>query len=129
MAKILIAEDESSVRSLIRLTLESGQTEIFEADNGADAVDVARRELPELIFLDWSMPGLSGIEVCVALRDDPATAQIKIVMLTARSDGRDRVAGLDAGADVYITKPFSPLQLLDKVVEVLGPGALSAPPP
>lgn len=129
MAKILIAEDESSVRSLIRLTLESGQTEIFEADNGADAVDVARRELPELIFLDWSMPGLSGIEVCVALRDDPATAQIKIVMLTARSDGRDRVAGLDAGADEYITKPFSPLQLLDKVVEVLGPGALSAPPP
>lgn len=128
MSKILIAEDEASVRSLIRMTLDSGQTEIIEVDNGTFAVELARRELPELIFLDWSMPGLSGIQVCRMLRDDPVTAHIKIVMLTARSDNRDRLAGFDAGADDYITKPFSPLQLLDKVVEVLGPGALSAQP-
>lgn len=127
MSKILIAEDDGSVRSLIRMTLDGGQTEILEVDNGTCAVEVARRELPELIFLDWSMPGLSGIEVCQALRGDPATAQVKIVMLTARSDEEDRVAGLGAGADEYITKPFSPIELLDKVVEVLGPGALERP--
>jgi two-component system, OmpR family, phosphate regulon response regulator PhoB len=124
VAKILIAEDEGSVRSLIRMTLDSGQTEMLEVDNGACAVEVARRELPQLVFLDWSMPGMSGIEVCRALRDDPATAQIKVVMLTSRADDRDRLAGFEAGVDDYITKPFSPLQLLDKVIEVLGPDAL-----
>jgi two-component system phosphate regulon response regulator PhoB len=127
VAKILIAEDDGAVRSLIRMTLDSGQTDILEVDDGTTALALARSELPELIFLDWSMPGSSGIEVCRALRDDPETAQIKVVMLTARSDSSDRQAGLDAGADDYITKPFSPLQLLDKVTEVLGPDALIAP--
>ena len=127
MAKILIADDDGAVRSLIRMTLDSGQTEILEVDDGTTALELARRELPELIFLDWSMPGSSGIEVCRALRDDPETAQIKVVMLTARSESSDREAGLAAGADDYITKPFSPLQLLDKVIEVLGPNALIAP--
>jgi CheY-like chemotaxis protein len=127
MAKILIAEDNRAVRSLIRMTLDAGQTEILEVEDGTEALEVARRELPELIFLDWSMPGSSGIEVCRALRGDPETAQIKVVMLTARSDKRDREAGFAAGADDYITKPFSPVQLLDKVIEVLGPGALIAP--
>ena len=126
MAKILIAEDEASVRSLIRLTLDSGQTEIFEVEDGASAIEVALRELPELLFLDWGMPGKSGIEVCRALREAPETEGMKIVMLTARSDDRDRLAGLEAGVDDYITKPFSPVQVLDKVIEVLGPDALIA---
>ena len=126
MAKIVIAEDEPSVRSLIRLTLDSGQMEIFEVADGASAIEVALRERPELLFLDWGMPGQTGIEVCRALRRDPRTEGIKIVMLTARSDNGDRLAGLEAGADDYITKPFSPLQLLDKVIEVLGPEALIA---
>jgi DNA-binding response OmpR family regulator len=123
-SKILIAEDEASVRSLIRLTLDSGQTEIFEVADGASAVEVALRERPELLFLDWGMPGQSGIEVCRALRAAPPTESMKIVMLTARSDVGDRSAGFDAGVDDYITKPFSPIQLLDKVIEVLGPEAL-----
>ena len=127
MAKILIAEDDAAVRSLIRMTLDSGQTEILEVEDGTAALELARKELPELIFLDWSMPGSTGIEVCRALRENPETAQIKVVMLTARSDSRDREAGFEAGADDYITKPFSPLQLLDKVTEVLGPDALIAP--
>jgi CheY-like chemotaxis protein len=127
MAKILIAEDDGAVRSLIRMTLDSGQTQILEVDDGSAALELARSELPELIFLDWSMPGASGIEVCRALRDDPETARIKVVMLTARSESSDREVGLAAGADDYITKPFSPLQLLDKVTEVLGPDALIAP--
>ena len=126
MAKIVIAEDEPSVRSLIRLTLDSGQMEIFEVADGASAIEVALRERPELLFLDWGMPGQTGIEVCRALRRDPRTEGIKIVMLTARSANGDRLAGLEAGADDYITKPFSPLQLLDKVIEVLGPEALIA---
>ena len=126
MARILIAEDEPSVRSLIRLTLDSGQMEIFEVADGASAIEVALRERPELLFLDWGMPGQTGIEVCRALRRDPRTEGIKIVMLTARSANGDRLAGLEAGADDYITKPFSPLQLLDKVIEVLGPEALIA---
>jgi two-component system phosphate regulon response regulator PhoB len=70
------------------------------------------------------MPGKSGIEVCRALREAPETEGMKIVMLTARSDDRDRLAGLEAGVDDYITKPFSPVQVLDKVIEVLGPDAL-----
>jgi two-component system, OmpR family, phosphate regulon response regulator PhoB len=127
VAKILIAEDDGAVRSLIRMTLDSGQTEIFEVDDGDAALELARSELPELIFLDWSMPGTSGIEVCRVLRNDPQTARIKVVMLTARSERSDREEGFAAGADDYITKPFSPLQLLDKVTEVLGPDALIAP--
>ena len=125
-AKILIAEDDAAVRSLIRITLDSGRVEILEVEDGAAAIATARRERPELLFLDWGMPGRSGIEVCRALRRDPETARTKIVMLTARSDDRDRLAGLEAGADDYITKPFSPVELLDKTVEVLGPGALIA---
>jgi DNA-binding response OmpR family regulator len=124
MAKILIAEDDRAVRSLIRMTLDSGVSKILEVEDGEAALEVAHAELPELIFLDWSMPGSDGLEVCRALRDDARTARIKIVMLTARSDDEDRQAALEAGADDYITKPFSPLELLDKVIEVLGPGAL-----
>jgi len=127
MAKILIAEDDGAVRALIHMTLDSGQTEILEVDDGTAALEAAREELPELIFLDWSMPGSTGIEVCRALREDPATAQIKVVMLTARTDRGDREAGFAAGVDDYITKPFSPVQLLDKVLEVLGPDGLIAP--
>ena len=88
------------------MTLDSGQTEILEVEDGTQALLVARRELPELIFLDWSMPGSSGIEVCRALRADPATAEIKVMMLTARSDAHDREEGYAAGVDEYITKPF-----------------------
>lgn len=123
-AKILIAEDDAAVRALIAVTLDSGRTQVLEVEDGTAALEVARSELPELIFLDWSMPGSSGIEVCRALRSDRRTAQIKVVMLTARSDDRDRVEALAEGADDYITKPFSPRQLLDKVIEVLGTDAL-----
>jgi two-component system phosphate regulon response regulator PhoB len=127
VAKILIAEDDLALRSLIKVTLNSGRTPILEAEDGMTALELARREEPDLIFLDWSMPGTNGIDVCRALRDDPQTAGIKIVMVTSRSDEEDRMAGFEAGADDYITKPFSPVQLLDKVIEVLGPEALVGP--
>jgi two-component system phosphate regulon response regulator PhoB len=124
MAKILIAEDDPTVRALIQMTLDSGVTEILEVEDGKAALTVANEQLPELIFLDWSMPGSDGLAVCRALRDEPRTADIKIVMLTARADEEDRVEAFEAGADDYITKPFSPVQLLDKVIEVLGADAL-----
>jgi DNA-binding response OmpR family regulator len=124
MAKVLIADDQPHLRRLVRLTLESGRFEIFEAPDGEVALDVARREHPDLLFLDWTMPGIPGVEVCRRLRDDPATEAIRIVMLTARSQPADREIARAMGVDDYITKPFSPIELLEKVREVLGPEAL-----
>ena len=124
MPKVLIADDQANMRALVRLTLETGRFEIFEAHDGDVALEVARREQPDLVFLDWTMPGMPGVEVCRALRDDPATADMRIVMLTARSQSEDRETAQAMGADDYITKPFSPIQLLEKVRDVLGPEAL-----
>ena len=124
MAKVLIADDQPTMRQLVRLTLESGHFEILEAPDGDAALEIARAERPDLLFLDWTMPGMAGIEVCRALREDPATAGIRIVMLTARSQDSDRAQAQEMGADDYITKPFSPIQLLEKVRDVLGPEAL-----
>jgi DNA-binding response OmpR family regulator len=125
MARILIAEDDPNIRSLIRLTLDSGRVEIVEVGDGISALESARAHAPDLVFLDWGMPGRSGIEVCKALRAQPDTAGARIVMITARGQYEDRLAGLAAGADDFITKPFSPIVLLDKVAEALGPGALA----
>src|SRR3954469_8888416 len=124
MAKVLIADDQANMRALVRLTLETGHFEIFEAHDGDVALEIARRERPDLVFLDWTMPGIPGIEVCRALRDDPATAGMRIVMLTARPQAENRERAQAMGADHYITKPFSPMQLLEKVRDVLGPEAL-----
>ena len=124
MAKVLIADDQANMRQLVRLTLETGRFQIFEAPDGESALAVARREQPDLVFLDWTMPGLPGVEVCRALRDDPAHDCMRIVMLTARSQTEDRETARAVGADDYITKPFSPIELLEKVRDVLGPEAL-----
>jgi DNA-binding response OmpR family regulator len=124
MAKVLIADDQANMRRLVRLTLETGRFEIFEAPDGDAALEVARRERPDLVFLDWTMPGLPGVEVCRALRDDPAHDGMRIVMLTARSQHGDREMAHEMGVDDYITKPFSPIELLEKVRDVLGPEAL-----
>jgi DNA-binding response OmpR family regulator len=124
MAKVLIADDQANMRQLVRLTLETGHFEIFEAPNGDAALEVARREQPDLVFLDWTMPGLAGVEVCRALRDDRRHDGMRIVMLTARSQQEDRETAREVGADDYITKPFSPIRLLEKVRDVLGPEAL-----
>jgi DNA-binding response OmpR family regulator len=124
MAKVLIADDQPNMRQLVRLTLETGQFEILEAPDGDTALEVARAEVPDLLFLDWTMPGMAGVEVCRALREDPATAGMRIVMLTARSQDADREHAKAMGADDYITKPFSPIELLEKVRDVLGPEAL-----
>ena len=119
MRTLLIADDESGVRALVRMTLESGEYDIVEASNGNDALRLAQESAPDLMFLDVMMPGLSGVEVCKTLKSDPTTSGIRIVLLTAKAQDADREEGLAAGADDYFTKPFSPLSLIGKVDEVL----------
>ena len=128
--KLLIADDEPSVRSLVHVTLEGDEHTIFEASDGVEALEVARSEHPNLVLLDIMMPKLDGLTVCRAIKSDPATSGTVVVMLTAQAQDRDRDQGLAAGADDYFTKPFSPLALLNMVERVRkarpGPGG-SAP--
>jgi two-component system phosphate regulon response regulator PhoB len=119
MKTILLADDEPNLRTLVHTTLEDSQYDILEAANGVDALELARSKRPDLLVLDWMMPGMSGIDVAKHLRGDPATAHIPIIMLTARGQEKDREQGLAAGALAYLVKPFSPLELLEKVKEVL----------
>lgn len=118
MRKLLIADDEEGIRKLVRMTLQRDSFEIIEATDGEEALELAREHLPELLLLDVAMPGLSGLDVCKALKSDPATAGITIVMLTAQAQQSDVDRGQEAGADDYFTKPFSPVSLLRKVDEV-----------
>ncbi|MDQ4005843.1 MAG: response regulator [Actinomycetota bacterium] len=119
MRKLLIADDEEGVRSLVRMTLNVDSYEILEARDGNEALEVARRERPDIVLLDVMMPGQSGVEVCRALKADRATAGTSIILLTAKAQEEDRAEGLAAGADDYFTKPFSPLGLIAKVEEAL----------
>jgi two-component system phosphate regulon response regulator PhoB len=119
MKKILLADDESNLRTLVHTTLEDSEYEILEATNGTEALEMAKKERPDLLVLDWMMPGLSGIEVAKLLRDDPDTADIPIIMLTARGQEKDREKVKALGAYAYLLKPFSPLQLLEKVRDAL----------
>jgi DNA-binding response OmpR family regulator len=102
------------------MTLDTGAYEIIEASDGEAALALAREHRPDLLLLDIMMPKLSGFEVCQALKENPATAGITIVMLTARAQESDRTHGEETGADDYFTKPFSPVALLRKVEDVLG---------
>ena len=123
MRKLLIADDEAGVRSLVRMTLEADSYTILEAADGDEALEIARREHPDLIFLDVMMPGTDGVEVCRAIKADPRTAGTTVIMLTAKAQDADREQGLAAGADDYFTKPFSPVSLMMKVEEVLAGAA------
>jgi CheY-like chemotaxis protein len=122
---VLVVDDDPFIRKLIVTTLEDvANVELHEASDGVQAVDLAQRERPALVFLDVDMPGLDGIEVCRRLRADPVTGEATIVMLTAaHGDGVEREAE-EAGADLFLTKPFSPLDLL-RLVDALGGQATS----
>ncbi len=113
---ILIVEDQPDIRKLIRMTLDFGDYEVHEADNGEAGLHLARAIRPNLLLLDVMMPGLlDGYQVCRAIKGDPWTAAIPVVMLTARGQQADFAEGLAAGAQAYLTKPFSPLELIDTV--------------
>lgn len=118
-ANILLVEDEPAIQELIAFNLTQAGHNVLRAATAEAAMTLVKNALPDLVLLDWMLPGASGIEVAKRLRADERTRQIPIIMLTARSDEHDKISGLDAGADDYITKPFSPRELLARIKAVL----------
>lgn len=120
MRKILIVDDEEKVRKLVEVTLSVGGLEILHASSGDEALRVARESRPDIILLDIMMPGaLDGFDVCRVLKDDPDTKDIYVIMLTAKGQEADKKRGLALGADDYFVKPFSPMELMDKIDAIL----------
>lgn len=119
MKKVLIVEDQPDVRDLIRITLELEHFEIHEAPDGMAGLAEAQRLRPDLVLLDIMMPGLDGLQLCHRLKSDPALKRTRVVMLTARDQAADRRQASQAGADHYLVKPFSPLELLSVVNRLL----------
>jgi two-component system, OmpR family, phosphate regulon response regulator PhoB len=117
--RVLIAEDDDSLRTLIRLSVDIGDLDIDEAPDGETAIVMAHENPPDIALLDWAMPGLTGLDVCRALRADPRSANALIVVVTARVLRGDREEALEAGADHYLGKPFSPVELLEIVRHAL----------
>lgn len=122
MTTVLIVDDEPNIVHLVRITLEDSRVRIFEASDGATAVHQAIEVRPDLILLDVDLPDVSGLDVCRRLKTQERLADTKIVMLTAAAQKDDVARGLAAGADEYLTKPFSPVRLL-ALVEHLIPEA------
>ena len=116
---ILVVEDESALVTLLKYNLEKEGFSVAAARDGEEGVLMARESKPDLILLDWMLPLLSGIEVCRQLRRRPETRAIPIIMLTARGEEGDKLRGLDSGADDYVTKPFSPTELVARIRAVL----------
>ena len=117
--KILIVEDEPDIVELLVYNLDQAGFKTEAVFNGADALDRAKIEPPDLVLLDLLLPEVDGLEVCRTLKRDPETAGIPIIMLTAKGEAIDRIVGLELGADDYITKPFSPREVLLRVRAVL----------
>jgi len=117
--RVLICDNEDVMRSLVRDSLAEGEFELLEARDGDQALQLARAEHPDLILLDLMMPGRSGLDVLRELRNDPALADIAVVMLSARALPPDREAVAAAGADYFLAKPFSPMRLVALVDELL----------
>jgi two-component system, OmpR family, phosphate regulon response regulator PhoB len=118
-AKILLVEDEPAIQELLAFNVAQCGFQAIQASDASSALAQIGRELPDMILLDWMLPGTSGVELARRLRADQRTRNIPIIMLTARTDERDKVLGLEAGADDYITKPFSPRELMARIRAVL----------
>ncbi len=118
-AKILVIEDEQAVREMLFYALNKEDFEVREAATGKIALDILKKYNIDLILLDWMLPGQAGIEISKKLRSMPETKNIPIIMLTAKSDESDKVLGLESGADDYITKPFSPKELVARIKALL----------
>jgi len=112
---ILVVEDESALVTLLRYNLEREGFRVAEARDGEEALLMAREQKPDLVLLDWMLPLLSGLEVCRQLRRMAETRGVPIIMLTARGEEGDKLRGLDSGADDYVTKPFSPSELIARI--------------
>jgi two-component system phosphate regulon response regulator PhoB len=116
---VLVVEDEPAIQDLIAVNLEHAGHRVVRALDGETALRVVKAELPDLLLIDWMLPGMSGIALARMLRQDERSRQVPIILLTARGDESDKVAGLEAGADDYVTKPFSPRELLARIKAVL----------
>ena len=121
-SKILIVDDEEDILTLLEYNLEKAGFKVISADDGPEAIELAKKEKPALIILDIMLPSMEGTEVCKAIKRDDATSHIPIIMLTAKGEEVDRIVGLELGADDYITKPFSPRELVLRVKAVLKRG-------
>ena len=117
--KILVVEDEPDIRKLVNYNLAQEHYKVIEAENGEQALKAIQRDKPHLVVLDLMLPGLSGIELCKILRERSDTAKLPILMLTAKAGEADRVVGLEMGADDYLSKPFSPRELVARVRAIL----------
>jgi len=118
-ANILVVEDEPAIQELLAFNVTQCGYRAIQASDADSALALINRALPDLILLDWMLPGISGVELARRLRADQRTHNIPIIMLTARTDERDKVLGLESGADDYITKPFSPRELMARIRAVL----------
>jgi len=116
---ILVADDEANLRKLVRATLEDPRYRIVEAQDGTAALALVRKEQPDLLVLDWMMPGMTGIEVAKVLVSEAADLAKRIIMLTAKGQEKDRAEASAFGIYHYLVKPFSPRELLEKVEAVL----------
>ena len=116
---VLIVEDEAALVELLRYNLEQSGFRVGVAGDGEEALRSVQEDVPDLFLLDWMLPLMSGIEVCRQLRRQTGTANVPIIMLTARGEEGDRIRGLDAGADDYVSKPFSPTELVARIRAVL----------
>ena len=115
MPRILVVDDEKNILELVRFNLEREGYQVITSLDGVRGLELARSENPDLIVLDVMLPEMNGLEVCRELHQDPATKKIPIIMLSARADELDRVLGLEMGADDYVTKPFSPRELVARI--------------
>lgn len=118
-ASILVVEDEEAIVALLKYNLEKEGYRVRTADNGDDAFMLIREDKPDVILLDWMLPGISGVEICTKLRKDPHNKDIPVIMLTAKGEELDKITGLETGADDYMTKPFSPAELSARIKAVL----------
>ncbi len=127
-AKILVVDDEKNILETVRYNLEKSGYRVCQAEDGEKAVEMCRKELPDLVILDWMLPKADGLEVCRILRSGAKTKHIPIIMLSVRAEETDKVVGLELGADDYLSKPFSPRELMARVKAVLRRGSVEEEP-
>ena len=118
-ARVLVCDNEAPLRALVRATLSVGDYEVVEARDGDEALELIRSTRPDVVLLDMMMPGRTGLDVLTELKQDGEASRIPVVMLTARTQASDRAAVADAGADRFLGKPFSPLELISTVEALL----------
>jgi DNA-binding response OmpR family regulator len=118
-ATVLVVDDDPVIQRLLQVNFEMEDYEVLTAGDGVEGLEMARAEHPDIVLLDIMMPKMNGLEVCSALKGDDATKAIPIILLSAKAQAADLQAGQDTGADDYVTKPFDPLELLDKVSAIL----------